>query len=136
MCVYLLTSYGWLSFLVKIIKGEFFNCFRSRRVYINRKFWVDMLYPSNEFTKSGHRRRFYVCFYEDAIWGMGCKNDHIFCSNWLTDFVHHLKWSYKTFLSMYAVEKTILPIQRSPEVKESPKKGEIEHFGTLCKIEK
>ena len=78
----------------------------------------------------------YVDFNEDVILGMGCKNVHIFCSNWLTDFVHHLKWLYKTFLSMYAVEKTILPIQRSPEVKESPKKGEIEHFSSLCKIEK
>ena len=63
LCVNLLTSYGWLSFLVKIMCGECFNCFRSGRVCINGKFWVDMLYPGNKFTKSGHLRSFYVCFY-------------------------------------------------------------------------
>ena len=53
---FLVRIFDWLYFRVQMMCGDFLNCFRSGGVYIFRKFWVDMLYPGNEFTKSGYLR--------------------------------------------------------------------------------
>ena len=134
---FLVRIFDWLYFRVQMMCGDFLNCFRSGGVYIFRKFWVDMLYPGNEFTKSGYLRCLRRFFFTKTYFGVWvAKIVQKTRSNWLTDIVHHLKCWYMMAVDLCMVKISFVPKIWSPEVKRSAKRGKIESLGTLKKARK